>query len=58
MSRTLRQRRRHSYIYYKRSCVYDVEILWLLEQQCTHAAHLCLFLDEYLKVLIDDGDRE
>lgn len=30
----------------------------ILEEQCTHAAHLGLLLDEDLEVLVDDGDGE
>ena len=29
-----------------------------LEEQRAHASHLALFFDEYLEVLIDDGDGE
>jgi len=31
---------------------------WRLEEQRAHAAHFTLLLDEYLEVLIDDGDGE
>lgn len=30
----------------------------ILEEQCTHAAHLGLLLDEDLEVLVDDGDGQ
>ena len=30
----------------------------VLEQEGSHASHFALFFDEYLKVLVDDGDGE
>lgn len=30
----------------------------ILKEQCTHAAHLSLLLDEDLEVLVYDGDGE